>query len=91
LPEIGFSDGRHIDRPRGIGDRLVSHDVPAGARDALSSRVKQLRVNRVVRRQDREDRIIRIHAMHAEVVPADHRPAAVGGGRGRCVQNSRNE
>ena len=71
LPEIGLADTAAVGRPVGVADRRVVQRHGAVAHErGLAGRVgaDHLRIDDVVGREDRENREIRVHAVHAEIV-----------------------
>lgn len=77
LVEIALAGGGRVDRAGRVGHRLIGDAETAGdhGRDAVGAggALDDLRVDGVVGRQDAEHRVIAVHAVHAEIIPADDR------------------
>ena len=73
VPEVGLAARGRVARPVGIGDRFVRHAHAGGVAQQAALPVDELRLDRVVRRQECEHAVVRVHAMHPEVVPSDQR------------------
>lgn len=84
--EAGLAAGSRVDRSVRIADRFKGDDDAARVADQVTRRIDELGVDGVVGGQDREDRVVAVHAVHAEVVPTDQGPAA--GGEGTCFGQS---
>ena len=68
---ISFADGCGIKRTGRIGYRLIGDRIARTICDQLASD-DELRLNGVVRWQDAKNRIIAVHAVHAQVVPPEN-------------------
>ncbi len=70
LQPVPLASRRRVDRAGRISDRLIGHAVTADVGDQFAGD-NELRVDGIVGRQDAENGIITVHAMHAEIVPAE--------------------
>ena len=73
IPEIRFPDRTGVDGAGRIRNRLVGHRNVRRIGHELAAGVDQLRHDRVVRREQRENGEVVVHAMHAQVVPTHQR------------------
>ena len=74
VPEIGLADREAVDRAVGVGHGLEGHGHTV-ADHAVAIAVDQLGAQVVERWQYREHRVVCIHAVHAQIVPAEQRVA----------------
>ena len=84
IPKIRLPDRSCIDGTGRIRNRLIRHRNVRRIDHEFAGRVDELRHNRIVRREQRENGEIVVHAMHAEVVPAHQR--IIGGCLRRAIR-----
>jgi hypothetical protein len=82
IPEVRFPHRRRVARSSGIGHRFVRDGDPVGGAHQKAVGIDELCFERVVGRQQCEDAVVRVHAMHAQVVPTDHGPILPHGDSG---------
>ncbi len=82
VPEVGLARGGGVDRTARVRDRLPGDGDPETRRifHQAAPVVDELGVDGVVRGQDGERPVAGVHAVHAEVVPAEERPLPATGG-----------
>ena len=85
--KVAFAGGSGVDGARPVCDRLVGHRIAGPVGDQLPPD-NELGLKGVVGRQDGEDRVIAIHAMHAKVVPAENSGAGGAGGERKPTEQA---
>ena len=71
IPEIGFSGAGRIDRTIGIRDGFIGDNDSGRVAHEFSGGIHQLAIHGIEWRKDRENRVVVVHAVHAQVIPAD--------------------
>ncbi len=77
LPEVALSPRRSVVGSVGIRHGVIRNADARHVRHQSPLVVDELRVDRVVGRENREDGVVTVHAVHAQVVPAQKRPVGL--------------